>query len=439
VSASGERAIVSTPGADEMERLVRDGLFGAGLVAIDTPELVARYNACLQQLGIEPTQLKSFRIDGLGWSPEIAREKGDNRYLSAGVANPMGVIVSPSQRGKPIYSPYNSYDRRMLDAYFDRHHQSIADITATTYVGLDIDQELTRYESPRDLLLVRYIVVRSIAGGLFDAAREQRGLIDRFMANDLAWLDPRLRAALIESARQWGDLRYRRIEITPLRFDVWTFHTQAFDGVFVLRCLKSGGTMLVVEDAVFVGDRAVDAEEFVVTDPALVDRLQREHVVEIDWEWYRAHPEVLVDKKLSLLADAVCDESPELDFAALKLAQKRQYGARMAERLPPVYHELERVAHRIDAGKLPTVKELSPELRLALLRPHRRLDEAEREVVWLLLCRLQPSDLLRLYMSNKDRFFSQYRTWSTCKREWAIDVIKTRYLVPNATTGGSAT
>jgi len=76
----------------------------------------------------------------------------------------MGVIVSPSQRGKPIYSPFNSYDRRMLDAYFDRYHQTIADLTATTYLGLDIDQELTRYETPRDLLLVRYIVVRSIAG-----------------------------------------------------------------------------------------------------------------------------------------------------------------------------------------------------------------------------------------------------------------------------------
>ena len=66
------------------------------------------------------------RIDGLGWSPEIARDKGDIRYLCAGIANPMGVIVSPSQRGKPIYSPFNSYDRRMLDAYFDRYHQTIA-------------------------------------------------------------------------------------------------------------------------------------------------------------------------------------------------------------------------------------------------------------------------------------------------------------------------
>jgi hypothetical protein len=427
------------PGADAApgrrdERLIRDGLFGAGLVTIDTPELVGRYNACLQQLGIVPTGLASFRIDGLGWSPEIARDKGDIRYLCAGIANPMGVIVSPSQRGKPIYSPFNSYDRRMLDAYFDRYHQTIADLTATTYLGLDIDQELTRYETPRDLLLVRYIVVRSVAGGLFDAARAQGALVERFMADDLAWFDPRLRAALVENARQWGDLRYRRVEITPLRFDVWTFHTQAFGGVFVLRCLKSGGTMLLVDDTALLGAAPRATPRARRRRSRLAQRLEDEEIVEIEWEWY-APIEVLVDKKLSLLADAVCDESPDLDFASLKLAQKRQHGVRLANRLPAVYHELERVAHRIDAGQSPPASELSPALRLALLRPHPRLNDAERDVAWLLLCRLQPSDVLRLYMSDKDRFFTQYQTWSTCKREWAVDVIKTRHLAPAATGG----
>jgi hypothetical protein len=420
-----------------MERLIRDGLFGGGLVAVDTPELVGRYNACLQQLGIEPTGLERFRIDGLGWSPEIAREKANNHYLCAGIANPMGVILSPSQRGKPVYSPFNSYDRRMLDAWFARHHQSVADITATTYLGLDIDQEMTRYQSPRDLLLVRYVVLRSIAGGLFDAAAEQRALIDRFMADDLAWFDPRLRTELVESARQWGDLRYRRLEISPLRFDVWSFHTQAFGGVFVLRCLKSGGTLLVVEDPALLGGRPGPGfEEYAVGDPELVRRLREEDVVAIDWEWYRTHPEVFTDKKLSLLADVVCEEQPESSFATLKLAQKRQLGARLAERLPPVYHELERVARRVDAGDFPAVNDLSRALRLALLRPHDRLDDAERDVVWLLLCRLQPSDVLRLYMSDKDRFFTQYRTWSACKREWAVEVVKTRYLPSPAPAGG---
>jgi hypothetical protein len=435
VTASAEADGRPSPG--EMERLIQDGLFGAGLIAIDTPELVGRYNACLQQLGIAPTGLASFRIDGMGWSPEIARDRGDSRYLCAGIANPMAVIVSPSQRGKPIYSPFNSYDRRMLDAYFDRYHQSISDITATTYLGLDIDQEMTRYETPRDLLLVRYIVVRSIAGGLFDAARAQGALVERFMADDLAWFDPRLRAALVENARHWGDLRYRRVDIAPLRFDVWTFHTQAFGGVFVLRCLKNGGTMLLVEDCALVTGGTADAEERSVADPELPQRLEDEEIVEIEWEWYRTHPEVLVDKKLSLLADTVCSQSPDLDFAGLKLAQKRQHGVRLANELPAVYHELERVAHRIDAGQTPRGSELSPALRLALLRPHHRLNDAERDVVWLVLCRLQPSDTLRLYMSDKDRFFTQYQTWSTCKREWAVDLIKTRYLAPAPPTGGS--
>jgi hypothetical protein len=167
-----------------------------------------------------------------------------------------------------------------------------------------------------------------------------------------------------------------------------------------------------------------------------VRRLRDEDVVAIDWKWYREHPEVFADKKLSLLADVACDERPDASFATLKLAQRRQLAVRLADRLPPVYFELERVAHRVEAGDFPAVNDLSKALRLALLRPHDRLDDAERHVVWLLLCRLQPSDVLRLYMSDKDRFFTQYQTWSACKREWAVEVVKTRYLLAQAPAGG---
>lgn len=184
-----------------MKRLIEAGLFGAGLVPVDTPQLVARYNACLMHLGIEPTSLGTFNIDGVGWSPEIASERNNNRYLCAGEANPMGAIITPLQRNKPIYFPFSSYERDMLYAYFGKFHNAVADITATTFIGLDIDQELTRYETPYDLTLVRYIVVRSVAGGLFDAATRQRELLTKFEADDLGWFDGKLMEDIIQSGQ----------------------------------------------------------------------------------------------------------------------------------------------------------------------------------------------------------------------------------------------
>ena len=58
-----------------MNLLRESGLFGAGLVLVHTPKLVSRYNACLQAIGVAPTQLASFSIDGIGWSRRFRKRR----------------------------------------------------------------------------------------------------------------------------------------------------------------------------------------------------------------------------------------------------------------------------------------------------------------------------------------------------------------------------
>ena len=94
-----------------MKALQESGFFGKGLVAVVDPHMVARYNACLQALGVSPTALERFAIDGLGWSPQVAREKDDPDYLSHGEANLYAIILSPEQAGRPVYRPMHSFDR----------------------------------------------------------------------------------------------------------------------------------------------------------------------------------------------------------------------------------------------------------------------------------------------------------------------------------------
>ena len=57
-----------------IDELKSAGLFGAGLVPV-SGSLARRYNGCLELLGIAPTVLERFHVDGLGWSPEIAKRK----------------------------------------------------------------------------------------------------------------------------------------------------------------------------------------------------------------------------------------------------------------------------------------------------------------------------------------------------------------------------
>ena len=414
-----------------MQSLIRAGLFGAGLTLVETTGLVERYNNALGELGIDKTSLSKFHIDGIGWSPEVAEERGNNFYLCAGEANPMGVIITPDQRSKPLYHPYSSYERDLMEAYFSRYHGAIADITSTSFIGLDIDQELTKYETPYDLVLVRNVILRSVAGGLFDAAGLQKGLISRIEADDtLDWFDVDVRKKLIESGNMWGDLRHRRTDIPSFQFNIASFYTRAFGGSFVFRSAKSETVILVLEDAGHLGAaNHTSCQEYTIDDSRLAEVLLREQLAEISLVWYAKHPEVLADKKETMLACAVCQEDPDINYVGLKIAQKRQWAAKLRDKLPQAFHLIERLSRELQGKGQVKAMNLDPELRLLLMRPSRRLVESEQEVVWRLLCRLQKGfDVLRLYVSDKEIFFSEYKSWPSSKKNWAINLIRERYV-----------
>ena len=398
------------------------------MVPINTPELKTRYNAGLAELGIKPSALNEFNIDGAGWSPEIATEKKNNFYLCAGPANPMAVILTPDQREKPVYFPFHSFTRRMLKAYFQHFDHAIADITALTAIGLDIDQELTRYENPSDLMLVRSIIVRSMTGGLSEAARLQKKLVERFSRKDLSWFDQGLRQELAKSGTRFGDLRFRRLDIPDFKFEVRSFHAQVFGGVFVIRLPKSGESLLVFEstecpDAV----TSKDYECLSVNDDALPEKLWSEKLVDINFKWLKDHSNAISDKKDCVLADVLCAKDPGACYIALNPAQKRQAAMTVADDLPPIYHQLERVSKQIENGDAPDTDNMPLELKILLMSPHVRLTASEQEVIQMLICRLHDYDVLRLYHADKNLFFQKYLSWSDCKKEWAVKLIRERW------------
>ena len=103
-----------------MKELIEAGLFGRGLVPVENRTMVARYNACLKDMGLAPTNLKKFQIDKMGWSPEVAAEQKDEYYLSHGDANPLAIILTPEQATAPIYFPMHSFDWKLMARYRSR-------------------------------------------------------------------------------------------------------------------------------------------------------------------------------------------------------------------------------------------------------------------------------------------------------------------------------
>ena len=111
-----------------MNKLKQANLYRSELIPI-SGKLVERYNKCLVKLGFTETKLTSFSIDGIGWSPEIAEEKNEVYYLNNGEANSHAIIITPLQKGLPIYNSYHSFDKELMRLVFKTHYKKIQNIT----------------------------------------------------------------------------------------------------------------------------------------------------------------------------------------------------------------------------------------------------------------------------------------------------------------------
>ena len=146
-----------------MLKLIQSGLFGGKLFHVATKELVGRYNACLEDIGLERTALTEFHIDGWGWSPEIAEELQDKQYLSHGSANPYSIIITPDQQRGSLYYPYHSFDWDIHHQVFDKYAKQIADITTECGLWFSLDHDISTYRSPQDLLMIDVVKVQFLS------------------------------------------------------------------------------------------------------------------------------------------------------------------------------------------------------------------------------------------------------------------------------------
>ncbi|MDO8669258.1 MAG: hypothetical protein Q7K65_03110 [Candidatus Buchananbacteria bacterium] len=414
-----------------MKRLIENGLFGAGLISLRTPEMVARYNATLEGLGVKPTSLKQFSIDGIGWSPEIAHEQGDNFYLAHGVANQLAIIATPDQDNMPIHFPFTSYNRRMMKEYFEKFRREIADLTGSAFIFLDIDPEMVDFESPMDLLLIDHIIIRSEASGLIEAARKQKDLLDQFQDDRSAWFDQQLRQDIIESAKKYGDLRFRSINIPNMKFsDLRYFYTRAFNGVFVFCDLENANhhSVLIMEDEDQYKSVKINGQGiYYLGDSKIIDRLTKYGLIEIDLEWYRNNLDELRKKRGALILSAICENYPDIDYGKTTSPKKKSLIKDLGDRMPKVFFQLQRLIKQLTIGQIPTVSNLSPSLKRILIHPASSLAGPDREVVWQMICKICPLEVLRLYVSDKDLFFREYLTWPEAKKKWVVEFLKENY------------
>jgi hypothetical protein len=411
-----------------MKELQEIGLYGNGMILIDTSEIVRRYNDCLVDMGLRPTELKRFHIDCMGWSPEIAAEQGDNYYLSYGEANPLAIILMPEQRYAPIYFPFHSFDWALMKQWFDTHKPQIAEVTKYSGIWLDIDQEVEVYEDAEDLLMVDGVIVRAkTPSRLMDKALQQRSLVRNIMQEKDAAKIGQYALDLATSAEDVGDMRHRQIVINDMQFsDVRIFYTRAFGGTFVFSGVQSQGEHqhFVLNKNTAWRAKGVDS----IIDKNILARLEELGLVVYNIGWWMEEKNMLRLKIVrdSFLMDVLDVKFPEIDFLALNSAKQKGLISDVFDDLPIEYVELKRLIKRLEIGEVPT--KINPLIRPFLVSPSDRVSALAAEVIWhalTLVC--DGRQIINLYRYDKEEFFAAHERRKIPWRTWAVKMIEEHY------------
>lgn len=409
-----------------MEKLKRSELFGAALVPV-TGALVERYNKCLSFIGTAPTQLTSFHIDAMGWSPEIADEKNDFLYLNSGEANPNAIILSPKQNEKPAYSPFHSFDREIMNLIFKRHKDTIKDITRDAAICVDLDQYIDAFYEPEDLLKYNQITVDfSIVDDLYSIQQTQLKLISTFYEGD-NFLDEKLHLQILASARKHGDLRSRTLHMESMDYKTSSFYTRAFGGVFVFRTKGTNRNILIFESKEHAEkvETSNEIKSFHIEDGRFFSALASEKMIVLDPEhsvlsgYYERVQKIIFATHIKNATHSL-DEILENSNVYKRYLNNFTADARKQLMILDRLKENSTKANALDIEG-----GLTPEVLACIQIPAPELPMEVQELVWKLIVKTAPyKDPLFLYWYDKETFYTAYSTWDESYQDWVIKLIK---------------
>lgn len=408
-----------------MDKLIKANLYRSELIPI-SGKLVERYNKCLEKLGFTKTKLTSFSIDGIGWSPEIAEEKNEVFYLNNGEANPHAIIITPLQKGLPIYNPFHSFDVELMKLVFRTHAKKIQNITRDSAICIDFDQNIDVFYEPLDVLNYQEVTIKfHLIDNLEQAKKEQLKLIETFH-KDNNFIDENLHQKLLKSAKKYGDLRERDISLASIIYTSDSFYTKAFGGIYLLRNFIKPILVFENQEAYkeAINDTTYDVLMFHITQPELVTQL-RDHVI-IECDLAKEIPTKRYERiKKFIFGEALKEtQHPVNDILKDKMLFK-SYLNKVDIKTRKKVMSVERYLDKKQINPDIKIKDIvDEEFYFSLHKPHSSLRPNHQDLIWKLLINIAPKDVLFWYWYDKEDFYANFKTWQESKKDWVIETIK---------------
>lgn len=396
-----------------------------GMVHIQNPVIVERYNQCLEAIGKSKTSLREFHIDALGWSPEIAEEMGDEEYLSQTVANPYGIIVAVEQEEAPVLMPFHSFDKQLVKHIWETVGRNLASLVSRTGVFFEIDQRITRYRSPEDLRMIDFIEIEpNSVGNIMTGVREQRDLVSKLHEGD-NWMNSELRDRIRQNGKEFGDLRFSPIVVPKITFtNVRSFYARAFGGVFIFRDLpKREDSLMILRDSKFYdSDRknvlCLEDHESVLT------KMVKEGMY--DFSLDESDIDRLRYLRRTLFAESVYSYDPNYNMVQSTSGSRQAFINCHIGLFPEYFFELEFVINALRSGNVIKKSQVSDELKRILYKPSITSYENPSlyELLMFLLSELVLVSVQDLLNYNKQLFSKHFASWSEPRRMWALQQLK---------------
>ena len=411
-----------------MDKLKRANLYRNELIPI-SGKLVERYNKCLLKMGFSETKLTKFSIDGLGWSPEIAEEKKEPFYLNNGEANTHAIIITPKQKGVPLYNAFHSFDKELMKLVFKTHQETINDITRDSAICIDFDQNIDVFYEPLDVLKYKDIRIRfHLIDDFQKAKKEQLQLIELFNFEN-NFIDEKIHQQLVSSAKKYGDLRTRKVELEEIVYVSNSFYTEAFGGVFVFRDFVEPMLIFNSEETFkeAIKDTNFDGLMFHISHSELIDTLQSHSLIECSFE------EEVTTKRYDRIKK----------FAFSKLIQEAKHPINQILEDPILFKSYlnkidlqsrkELMGVEIYLEKKKVSKSINPkeyivdDLFVGMHKPHSSLKANHQDLIWKLLVTIAPKDVLFLYWYDNQQFYKLFESLEDSTQDWVIDAIRNNF------------
>ncbi len=413
------------------DALIAAGMRFGGLLYVSHPSLVGRYRRAMEAMGLVPTELDEFHVDACGYSPEVADELGDQRYLDPYGVNRRIIVLTPEQRGLPFLNSVISADVELVRRFYAANDRAIRALTLKDAIFGEVEDMILKATCVADLLDVREVrFTLHSTSGVLEAAIEARALTERFLGDPLAWRSEEAQDAIIEAAKRCGDVRTNGIVPARLAFP-WppVFRTSMFGGIYLFR--SKTRSLVVGPEGVRTQAVAAKARFIEVGDvEAIFEELRNDGYVEPFNEAWLRDSGILEQRIHSVVIELMAGNDPGFD--PLSLLDPADVKRAILPRIDWLRRDARfraltemRKAVRIEGSGKHYEKKLPPELRILFRRAI-----PDHPGVWdinRLLLRFARFDVLSTYALDKPGFYEIYDQLDARMKRFAVRYVLRNY------------